>query len=121
MSSRLDIVSRERISQELIKGLTQSPKADASRRDFTINSMMLKYLGIVYEDHIRMSSFEILDYFDGIEDGNNANRKIRAVGKPKERFSEDALRCFRAIRFAAKYNFSIEENTMKAIQEICKI
>ena len=96
---------------------------DLARRDFTINAIALQHdgtiSGYVNDTNEIAVEFKIIDPYDGIEDSQQ--KILRAVGNPKERFSEDALRCFRAIRFAAKYNFSIEENTMKAIQEICKI
>lgn len=76
---------------------------DLKRRDFTINAMAYsKRTGLV-------------DMFGGIDD---LNRKIiRCVGNPHERFSEDALRTLRAVRFAGQLDFSIEENTLKAIAD----
>ena len=75
-------------------------EADLSRRDFTINAMAYK-------------GENIIDLFDGINDLKN--KTIRAIGNPNERFCEDALRILRAFRFAAKLDFSIEENTYSAI------
>jgi tRNA nucleotidyltransferase (CCA-adding enzyme) len=78
-------------------------KEDAARRDLTINSMGETIDG------------EIIDYFGGKEDLEN--KKIRTVGNPNERFQEDPLRIIRAIRFATKYNFSIDKETYAAIKK----
>lgn len=83
---------------------TSSLTEDLRRRDFTINAM-------AYSE-----KRGLIDEFDGerdLEDGI-----IRAVGEAKERFSEDALRMFRAIRFAGQLNFKIEEKTFDAIKEL---
>ena len=77
---------------------------DAQRRDFTINAMFL-------EPH----SGAILDYVDGQNDLQAGI--IRAVGIPRQRFQEDYLRMLRAIRFAARFGFSIDEDTFAAIRE----
>ena len=77
---------------------------DLKRRDFTINAM-------AYNDRVG-----IVDEFDGIGDLNKG--VIRCVGNPMERFSEDALRMLRAVRFAAQLGFSIEENTKVAIRTL---
>lgn len=83
---------------------TSSLTEDLRRRDFTINAM-------AYSEKTGL-----IDEFDGerdLEDGI-----IRAVGEAKERFSEDALRMLRAIRFAGQLNFNIEEKTFDAIKEL---
>lgn len=77
---------------------------DLKRRDFTINAM-------AYNDRSG-----IVDAFDGISDLEKGI--IRAVGNPRERFDEDALRMMRAVRFSAQLGYSIEEDTKKAIQEL---
>ncbi len=77
---------------------------DLKRRDFTINAM-------AYNDEDG-----IIDEFGGVSDLEN--HIIRCVGVAEERFNEDALRILRAIRFAAKLDFSIEENTYAAIKKI---
>jgi len=77
-------------------------KEDLARRDFTINALAFNQ-----EDGL-------IDYFGGIEDLDN--KIIRAVGEPNKRFQEDALRMLRAIRFAARLNFCIEEKTLEAIK-----
>lgn len=77
---------------------------DLKRRDFTINAM-------AYNDRAG-----IVDEFNGIQDLED--KVIRCVGNPKERFSEDALRMLRAVRFAAQLGFSIDEATKEAIKEL---
>ncbi len=77
---------------------------DLKRRDFTINAM-------AYNERVGL-----VDEFDGISDLKQGI--IRCVGNPKERFTEDALRMLRAVRFAAQLGFAIEENTKAAIQKL---
>lgn len=84
---------------------TSSLKEDLKRRDFTINALAFG------------RDFKIIDYFGGIEDLKKGI--IRAVGEPLRRFTEDALRILRAVRFSAVYGFEIEDNTLKAMVE-CK-
>ena len=72
---------------------------DIKRRDFTINAIL--YNG------------EFIDYVGGIEDLKN--KIIRAIGDSEERIREDALRILRAVRFASKYDFEIEEGLRSAI------
>ena len=74
---------------------------DLSRRDFTINAMALSPDGL------------IMDPFGGLTDLEH--RCIRCVGSPELRFEEDALRMFRALRFSARLDFTIEEATLAAI------
>lgn len=76
---------------------------DLSRRDFTINAIAVSATGL------------ISDPFDGIKDIEN--KIIRCVNEPELRFREDALRMFRAFRFSARLGFTIEENTLKAIEK----
>ncbi len=78
-------------------------ETDLRRRDFTVNAMAYSF------------SKGHMDLFGGITD---LNRKIiRAVGKPEERFSEDALRMMRAMRFSCELGFEIESQTLKAIKK----
>jgi poly(A) polymerase len=79
------------------------PALDARRRDFTINGLM--------EDPL---SGEIIDVVGGQADLQA--KTIRAIGDPGRRFAEDYLRMLRAIRFAARLGFSIEPETLAAIQ-----
>ena len=74
---------------------------DLSRRDFTVNAMAYS------ERH------GLTDCFGGVSDIEK--KLIRAVGNPMKRFSEDALRMLRAIRFSSTLEFEIEENTSDAI------
>lgn len=83
---------------------TSSLREDLRRRDFTVNAM-------AYNERDGL-----VDIFGGIDDLNN--KIIRCVGNPRERFSEDALRLLRAIRFAAQLGYTIEEETYKAISEL---
>ena len=83
---------------------TRSLREDLLRRDFTINAM-------AYND-----TEGLVDIFGGIEDLQA--KTIRCVGNAMERFSEDALRIMRAVRFAAQLGFEIEEETRKAITEL---
>lgn len=83
---------------------TASLSEDLKRRDFTINAM-------AYNDEAG-----IVDLFGGEADIENGI--IRCVGNPHDRFSEDALRMLRAVRFSAQLGFSIEENTQKAIKDL---
>ena len=76
---------------------------DLARRDFTINAMAY---------HPKRG---LLDLYGGQED--LSARVIRAVGEPKVRFTEDALRMLRALRFACRLSFSIEEKTHQALTE----
>jgi tRNA nucleotidyltransferase (CCA-adding enzyme) len=77
---------------------------DLKRRDFTINAMAYSH------------ATGIVDAFDGM--GDLGRRTIRCVGNPIERFTEDALRILRAIRFSAQLDFTIENETWKAISVI---
>ena len=83
---------------------TENLKEDLRRRDFTINAM-------AYNDEARL-----VDAFGGMQDLNH--HLIRCVGDPKERFSEDALRILRAVRFSAQLDFPIEERTAEAVREL---
>ena len=85
----------------------KSINEDLSRRDFTINAMAIR----LTKGHLR-----IIDPFNGGEDLER--RLIRAVGNPKQRFKEDPLRILRAVRFASRFNFEIEENTYKKMQKM---
>ncbi len=92
---------------------TESIEEDLARRDFTINAIALN-------PNLRKSDFlSIVDPFGGQED---IKRKlIRAVGEPEKRFSEDALRLIRAVRFASELGFRIEEKTATAIKKSAKL
>ncbi|MCD2492328.1 HD domain-containing protein [Lacrimispora sp. NSJ-141] len=83
---------------------TASLREDLRRRDFTINAM-------AYSD-----KSGIIDEFHGMDDLKSGI--IRCVGSAEERFTEDALRILRAVRFSAQLGFSIEEETSRAIQKM---
>lgn len=77
---------------------------DLKRRDFTINAMAYH------------PDSGLVDPFDGRKDMEA--HVIRCVGDPKDRFTEDALRMMRAVRFAAQLDYKIEEDTFAAIKEL---
>lgn len=81
---------------------TRSLSEDLLRRDFTINAM-------AYNDEEGL-----VDLFGGLEDIKR--RMIRCVGNAEERFSEDALRILRAVRFAAQLGFTIADDTKEAVR-----
>jgi len=80
-----------------------SPELDAARRDFTINGMFMD-----------PKSNQVIDYVGGL--GDLRHQVLRAIGDPAERFREDKLRLLRAIRFAARFNFEIEHNTLQSLR-----
>ena len=83
---------------------TSSLEADLARRDFTVNAM-------AYSPKVG-----IVDLFGGRDD---LERKlIRCVGEPEKRFSEDALRIMRALRFSSVLWFGIEERTADAAKKL---
>src|SRR3989338_3686411 len=80
---------------------------DLARRDFTINAMAMN----ARTD----TTTELIDPFGGQKDLKA--KLVRAVGDPRERFTEDALRIIRAVRLAAELDFPIEEHTARALRE----
>ncbi len=80
-------------------------RTDVQRRDFTINGLLLD-----------PASQEVLDYVGGREDLQLG--VIRTIGSPHQRFSEDKLRMLRAVRFAARFGYTIEAGTFAAIREL---
>ena len=99
---RADGVYRDHRRPESVRFVSELEE-DLQRRDFTINAMAVSPSG------------QLIDPFGGRED--IARRLIRCVGEPDRRFGEDALRMFRALRFAACLGFSIERQTAAAITE----
>ncbi|QDU63923.1 tRNA nucleotidyltransferase/poly(A) polymerase [Planctomycetes bacterium Pan216] len=79
------------------------PREDALRRDFTINGMFLDPL-----------SNEVHDFVGGVDDLRAG--VIRAIGDAPTRFEEDKLRLLRAVRFAARFSFNVEEATARAVR-----
>ncbi len=80
-----------------------SAEADVRRRDFTINGLLLDPL-----------SNQVLDYVGGQADIRG--RRLRTIGDPIERFSEDRLRMLRAVRFAARLGFALDAAARDAIR-----
>ena len=85
---------------------TKSLEEDLKRRDFTINAM-------AYNDEVGL-----VDPFNGMEDIKY--HKIQCVGRAEDRFSEDALRILRAIRFASQLGFVLEPDTDWNISKMYK-
>ena len=82
-------------------------ESDLSRRDFTMNAICYNPKSGIY------------DPLNGVADINN--KIIRAIGNPKKRFREDALRIIRAFRFAAQLNFRIEQQTLTEAIELLEL
>ena len=74
---------------------------DLKRRDFTVNAMALSSQG------------QLVDLFGGVKDIKD--KTLRAVGNPDDRFSEDALRMLRAVRFSCQLNFSVNFETTESV------
>ena len=81
------------------------PREDVARRDFTINGMLLDPV-----------SNEVLDFVGGRKDLEA--KIIRTIGDPQQRFAEDKLRMLRAVRFAARFGYTIDPATFAAIEEL---
>ena len=79
-------------------------KEDLRRRDFTINAMAYN------------PKDGLIDLYEGMQDIERG--LIRCVGDAKERFTEDALRMMRAVRFSAQLGYTIEEKTKAAVREL---
>lgn len=84
-----------------------TPEADAQRRDFTINGMFFDPV-----------SEALHDFVDGRADIER--RVVRAIGEPRERFAEDKLRLLRAVRFAARFEFTLDPATESAVREMAR-
>ncbi len=80
-----------------------TPEEDTARRDFTINGIFFDPISQKY-----------IDFVNGRSD--IGKKVIRAIGDPDLRFQEDHLRLLRAVRFAARFNYEIEEETWKSIK-----
>ena len=84
---------------------SKDPEIDVSRRDFTVN-------GLLYNPE----TGEVFDYVDGIKDLEQG--VIRTIGNAETRFGEDYLRMLRAVRFASRFGFTLESDTLQAIQKL---
>ncbi len=84
---------------------SKNPREDVERRDFTINGLLL--------DPIKN---EVLDFVGGQKDLKAGI--IRTIGEPERRFAEDKLRMLRAVRFSARFNYTIEPGTFAAIHQL---
>jgi poly(A) polymerase len=87
-----------------------SPEEDVLRRDFTINGMLLNPAKFAESGDAAAAT---LDFVHGRDD--LAAGIVRAIGQPKLRFAEDKLRMLRAVRFAARLSFRIDETTAGAV------
>ena len=84
---------------------SKDARLDVQRRDFTINGLLLD-----------PDTAEVLDYVGGRDDLQQG--LIRAIGEPHQRFTEDKLRMLRAVRFAARFGYTINAQTFAAIREL---
>ena len=84
---------------------SDSAKEDVRRRDFTINGLLMD-----------PATREVLDFVNGRADLSAGI--VRAIGDPRERFAEDKLRMMRVVRFAARFDFQIERETLAAAQAL---
>jgi poly(A) polymerase len=84
---------------------SKNARLDVQRRDFTINGLLLD-----------PDTREVLDYVGGREDLKQGI--IRTIGQAHQRFAEDKLRMLRAVRFAARFGYAIDDQTFAAIQEL---
>jgi poly(A) polymerase len=84
---------------------SKSPEEDVRRRDFTINGLLLD-----------PETNQVLDFVKGRKDLEA--HLIRAIGDPETRFAEDKLRMVRAVRFAARFGYTIEPRTLDAIKKL---
>ncbi len=100
---------------------TLSAAEDVQRRDFTINGLLLdpprggRLLDAGVEDRGALRD-AVIDHVGGLADLESGI--LRAIGQPVRRFEEDQLRLLRAVRFAARFNFSIEPATFAAIRSL---
>jgi len=100
---------------------TRTAEEDVQRRDFTINGLLLDPLCgsrpsdefFAEPENLRAA---VLDYVGGLDDLDAG--VIRAIGFPEKRFEEDQLRLLRAVRFAARFGFTIESATLAAMRKL---
>ena len=82
---------------------SKTPQEDVQRRDFTINGLLMRH-----------DTGEVLDFVGGQKDLDAG--VVRAIGDPDRRFAEDKLRMMRAVRFAARFGFAVEEAALRSIR-----
>jgi putative nucleotidyltransferase with HDIG domain len=104
---RADLEYRDGRHPEAVRFETE-PREDVLRRDFTINALLLDPV-----------TGKILDFTEGRADLEAG--VIRAIGDPFRRFGEDHLRLLRAVRFAARFGFSIEPATFAAMRSLAPL
>ncbi|MCX6716449.1 MAG: HD domain-containing protein [Candidatus Taylorbacteria bacterium] len=102
---RLESVYSDHRRPDSVK-FSQSLEEDLKRRDFTINALALR---------VKDKETEVVDLYGGKKD--IADKVIRTVGNPDERFTEDALRILRAIRFTAELGFALNIDTANSIKK----
>ena len=86
-----------------VQNVFGTPCEDAYRRDFTINALF-------YD----IGDFSVIDYVGGLEDLEK--KRLRVIGDPQVRFVEDPVRMLRAIEFAARLDFTLDEAILPAIE-----
>jgi poly(A) polymerase len=102
---RVAVVSEDPESEDFLitdDNTFGSPLQDARRRDFTINALFYN-----------ISDFSVIDYVNGVEDLREG--RVRVIGDPDLRFREDPVRMMRAIEFASRLGFEIEEQTYQGL------
>lgn len=85
-----------------------TPRQDAERRDFTINSLF-------YD----ISTFSLIDYVGGLDDIRH--RTVRTIGDPMQRFQEDPVRMVRAVKFSARLGFTIDPASWEAMNRLAPL
>lgn len=87
-----------------VQNVFGSPREDAYRRDFTINALFYN-----------IADFSVIDHVGGLEDLRA--KRIRVIGDPLIRFEEDPVRMLRALEFAARLDFSLDQTILDAIEQ----
>ena len=88
---------------------TTSAEEDVKRRDFTINGLLLNPL-----QSVGNTRAAVLDFVGGVSDLDAG--LVRAIGRAQERFEEDHLRMLRGVRFAARFQFDLADETKRAMR-----
>jgi poly(A) polymerase len=96
---------------------TLSAEEDVRRRDFTINGLLLDPLqaaDLFATPHSLRAA--VIDHVGGLADLDSG--VVRAIGRPEQRFEEDHLRMLRGVRFAARFGFELEAETLRAMRSL---